>query len=575
MNFIKKFKVLIIFVIILLAVVGYFLLKPEKPPRIDTVKVELTDLKQFVSVVGNVKAAKNADLAFENGGKVSKVHFDVGDHVNAGDVLAELNVADLQADLQQAKAQVSSAEATLGQYKAVLSAEQARLDEMKSGTRLEEIKIAQTKVDNAKSDLSIAKLDLETTKTKAQTDLENLYDDVINTLNDGHTKADNAINTQLDDLFTNVNNVDFTFEPNNSQLEVNALTARRDSLLELTKLRTEIDKVHTSNLDFDNALSVGKTSLLAVRYFLNLVGDVLDGDVSLSTATLATYKTNLNTAKTNVNTALTSISNLQQSILAQKNTNIDNINSIQAIVDGAEFDLRSAEDELNLKLAGYTKEQVDAQTAKVQQAEANIVSQRAIINQKNASVESAQAKIEKNIIHSPIKGVITKQDAKEGEIVSANTIVISIISELEFEIEAYITEVDISKIKIGNKAQVVLDAYGDDELFEASVVSIDPAERVIEGVSTYKTTLQFSNGVEKIRSGMTADLEIMTNHLENIIAIPLRAVLNKDNNKVVRKLVNGEIVYENVTTGLRGSDGKVEILSGIKEGEIIITFIEE
>ena len=61
----------------------------------------------------------------------------------------------------------------------------------------------------------------------------------------------------------------------------------------------------------------------------------------------------------------------------------------------------------------------------------------------------------------------------------------------------------------------------------------------------------------------------------NIIAIPLRAVLNKDNNKVVRKLVNGEIVYENVTTGLRGSDGKVEILSGIKEGEIIITFIEE
>src|SRR3989339_206567 len=574
MNFLKRFKFLIIASFIIIASIFYFVFKPAEPPRIDTITVEKTDLKQFVSVVGIVKAAQEVDLAFENSGKVKKVYAEVGSAVEMGQKLAELNIADLFAELQQANAQVLSARATLTQYEAAFNAEQAKLDEMKSGTRPEEIVIAQTKVANAQSDLDNQELNLETTKANAQTDLDNLYDDVMNTLNDGYVKSDDAINTQLDDLFTTGASVDFTFEPNNSQLEIDALTERRNALNDLADLRDEIGKTHTTNSEFDSALVVGKNALITVRDFLNLIGDILDGNTSLTSTDLSTYKANLNTARTNVNTALTGISNLQQSISAQKNTNTDNINTVQALVDGAEFDLKVTQDDLNLKLAGYTKEQIDAQIAKLQQAEANINSQKAVISQRNASVASAQAKIEKNIIYSPIKGIITKQDAKEGEIVTANTTVISVISEAGFEIEANITEVDISKVKIGNKAEVELDAYGNDESFEAVVVSIDPAEEVIEGVATYKTVLQFLDAGDKIKSGMSADLEIMTNMKENIIAIPQRAVIYKNGDRIVKIIVNGEIIEREVETGVKGSDGKIEILSGINEGDTVITFME-
>ncbi|MDP2684265.1 MAG: efflux RND transporter periplasmic adaptor subunit [bacterium] len=575
MNFIKRFKLLIILAIIVIIGISYYIFKPKTPPKIDTVKVERTTLRQFVSVVGSVKAAQNVDLAFESSGKVSKVYVNVGSNVLIGDKLAELNITDLEADLQQAQAQVVSAEAGLNQYYAALSAEQARLNEMKSGTRPEEITIAQTNVNNAQSDLNNAKLDLQIIKNKAETDINNLYDDVINTLNDGYLKADNAINTLLDDLFTDTADVKFTFEPNNSNLETGTLNERKNSVRDLASLRSEMDKDHSLNSDYDASLLVGKNSLTVVRNFLNLVGDILDGSTTLTTATLATYKANLNTARTNVNTALTSVSNLQQSISAQKNTNNASINTAESVLAGEEFDLKSAQDQLALKLAGSTEEQINAQEANVKQAEANISSQRAVISQRIASVASAKAKIDKNIIYSPINGVVTKQDAKEGEIVSANVNLISIISEAQFEIEANITEVDISKIKIGDKAEVLLDAYGEDEIFEASVVSVDPAEKVIEGVSTYKTTLIFLGSVDKIRSGMTADLEILTNSLDDVIAVPQRALIVKNGNKIVRTLVGGEVKENIVKTGLRGSDGKIEILEGIKEGDMVITFIEE
>jgi HlyD family secretion protein len=575
MNFLKRFKYLIIIAVIVLGAILYFSFKPGEAPRVDTIVAEKVDLIQEVSVVGNVKPAKSVDLAFEVGGKVKIVNADVGAEVKKDQVLAELDNSDAQTEVTQANAQVSSARATLEQYRAVLAADQAKLDEMKSGTRPEEIKIAQTKIDNTKSALENAKIDLENEKQEAQTDLANLYDDVVNILNDAYTKSDDAVNKQLNDLFSEATNPEFSFEPNNSQLEVDSLTARRGSIDALAVLRSKIDSLEgSSNSEFDEALSVGEVELSIVRNFLNLISDILKGDTNLSSTNLATYRTNLNTARTNVNTALTNISNQQQLISTQKNTNQDSINTAESIVDTKEFDLQTAEDELALKLAGYTKEQISAQEAKVLQARANIKSQEAMINQKIANVEKAKVQLEKTIIKSPIDGVVTRQDAKEGEIVNAQTPMVAVISAAEFELETNIPEVDISKIKIGNIASITLDAYGEDEKFEAVVMMIDPAEETIEGVSTYKVTLQFVEANGRIRSGMTADIEILTNEKENIIAIPQRAIINKSGKKIVRIIKNGSVEEVEVKTGMRGSDGRIEIISGISEGQTVVTFME-
>ena len=129
-------------------------------------------------------------------------------------------------------------------------------------------------------------------------------------------------------------------------------------------------------------------------------------------------------------------------------------------------------------------------------------------------------------------------------------------------------EADIAKIKIGNTAEVTLDAYPD-VFFKATVTKIDPAETVIEGVATYKTTLQFSQNDSRIRSGMTANTDIEGEKREDVLVIPARAIKQKEGKKIV-EILDGEVTRDvEIETGLRGSSGDIEVVSGLKEGDEI------
>jgi len=236
-----------------------------------------------------------------------------------------------------------------------------------------------------------------------------------------------------------------------------------------------------------------------------------------------------------------------------------------------------AEQELELKKAGTMEEQIAAQEAQVDKA--------------RAEKDQYKAQLSKTIIYSPISGVVTKRNLEPGEIVSANTTVFSIISDVNFsapsssagkqggpasgwEIEADVPEVDIAKLEIGDIAKITLDAYGDEIFFSAVIVAIDPAETLVEGVPSYKTTLQFEKEDNRIRPGMTANLDIVTEKKDGVIVIPQRAVISKNGQKFVR-VVSGEVTEEReVKTGLRGSYGDIEILEGIEEGDKVITFMK-
>ena len=151
----------------------------------------------------------------------------------------------------------------------------------------------------------------------------------------------------------------------------------------------------------------------------------------------------------------------------------------------------------------------------------------------------------------------------------------SIISKSGFEIESFVPEADIAKVKIENQAKLTLDAYGDNEWFDAKVVSIDPAETIIENVATYKIVLHFLNGNDKIKSGMTANIDIATAVREDIIAVPQRAVITSGREKFVRVLSDNAFKEVRVTTGIRGSDGRIEIQEGLQVGDRVIIFLEE
>lgn len=207
----------------------------------------------------------------------------------------------------------------------------------------------------------------------------------------------------------------------------------------------------------------------------------------------------------------------------------------------------------------YEKEQREAQKALVRKAEA--------LNR------AAWIKVGETYIYAPISGTIIKRNVDIGEIAIYNSTILT-VAEGKMEIEADVPESDIIKVALGQKADISFDAFPVDVIFEAEIVEIEPASTVIQDVIYYKIKLKLDNIDEKVKTGMSCDVDIKTAERKDVIAIPLRAVRTEGNKEYVEILKdekNNVVEKVEVTTGLEGDDGIVEIKSGLNGGEKVIT----
>ena len=577
-NFLKKPVVIISLIVLVGAGIGgYAYFGGDNAPTYDFVVAQKQNLIQEVSVTGRVKPAKSVDLAFEKAGRMKGVFVKIGDRVSEGDILVSLSQSDLLAQLAEVQAKVESARAQFLQHQVAREREEITLSELQRGTRPEEIQITSTKAANAQNALDDANRNLSDITKKASVDLDNVYDDVKDILNDAYTQGDDAVNKQLGELFSNASleNPRLTFFTTDVQKSINAESERLQMTQLLKAFKAEVDTLSGEYSTLDDAMNKTEMRLQDIRDFFSTVNDAVNAAFGLAVATTNTYRANITTSRNNLNSALSSISSQKQLIAAQKITNQNNITAAKTKVNDAKSALLVAKDELALKEAGTAKEQIQAQEAVLRQAELTVASQEAVVKQMLANTQNIQTQIEKTILTSPITGIVIKQDAKVGEIVAANATLVSLISEAKFEIEANVPEADIAKVSVGNTSLVTLDAYGRDVVFEAKVVAVDPAETIVDGVATYKATFQFAKNDERVKSGMTANIDVKSANRENVIAVPQRAIIRKNGDQFVR-ILNGEDFEEvKVETGLRSSDGNIEIISGVSEGDKVITFSEE
>ena len=504
---------ILITALLIVGAVAYYFLAPKKAPNYETAIAELKDVVLEVNITGNVKPATSVDLAFEKGGRVSGVYAQVGDNVFAGQLLVSLENGDVSAQLAQAKA--------------LLDTEEARLANILEGTRPEEIAVQKVKIANAEVSVSETKIILE------------------NSIRDAFTKSDDAIRNSVDQFFTSPQSqfpqLEFTVA--NIQLEINIETGKSTIEGLLDTWNTELGLVGSDPFGYAKTAGDNLSQVQKLLDNIALAVNALTSSASLTQTTIDSYKSAVSTARTNINTAVTNL-----------NTAVKNAKSASSA-------LTLAEEELVLKESGSTQNTIDAQTATVAQA--------------SASIQNYQAQLAKTVMRSPISGVLTAQDAKKGEVAGAGTVVASVISTGDFELETFVPEVDIANIVIGNSAKVTLDAYSDDTIFTANVTTIDPAETVIEGVPTYKVMLVFTQQDSRVRSGMTANIDILTDKRTNVIAIPIRSVIRNEGPTIFVRILesDGSITETPVETGLRGSDGNIEITSGVNLGDEVIVFI--
>ena len=194
---------------------------------------------------------------------------------------------------------------------------------------------------------------------------------------------------------------------------------------------------------------------------------------------------------------------------------------------------------------------------------------KAIANAES-KVASIRTSIDQRVLRAPFAGVVTAVPGNVGGIAAANQIILSLISADTLQIESYVPEINLSLMRVGAKATVTLDAYGEGVSFEAAVISIDPAETVRDGVSTYRAVFEFLKRDERVLSGMTANIVVLADRREGVISVPQGVVESRDGKKFVRTLVGEEVVEREVTLGQVSSLGSVEILSGLSPGDIVI-----
>ncbi len=183
--------------------------------------------------------------------------------------------------------------------------------------------------------------------------------------------------------------------------------------------------------------------------------------------------------------------------------------------------------------------------------------------------ENALDNLEKTTLLSPTNGIITKINYRAGEVLGSAGLGNSFgkMISYDFLLEADVPEADIAKIKLSQSAEVVFDALSEEEVFSAKVIEIEPASSAIQDVVYYKIKLKIDEIDSRIRSGMSSDVKIRISEKKNVLAVSQRAVKSSNGDKMVEVMdEKGKISSVKVDVGIRGDDGKVEIVSGVFEG---------
>lgn len=511
-SLIKLYPWLVVIIIIIVAV-GFFFFRNNNS-SLEIMDVISRDFVQNISVSGTVQAVQDVDLGFAQNGRVSHTYAQVGDKISAGSLVAEIENGDLRANVVQKQA--------------VFETEQAKLSVLQQGTRPEQIAITEAQINSDNISLEQAKKG------------------IINAVQSAYTVSNDAVRNKIDLFLTNGrnNNPALVFVTSNSQLEGDFLTNRISIESMLTQWQKDVANISTGS-DLSNIELETQNNLNQISKFLS------DANTLLNISFPSTYNSKMIT-QSDISGWTNSIEIARTSI----DSSLSSLTSVMTIQKNALANLEKNQKNLTLEKSGSIQSSIDAQVSQVESAK--------------ASLQNAEAQLSHSIIYAPFTGTITKMDAKVGQIITSNTSEISMISNGVFQIVSNIPEVYIADLKVGNTAKITLDAYGPDVIFSAKVIAINPAETVIGGVSTYKTTLQFDENDIRIKSGMTSSITITTQNIPNSIIIPKGAIVEKNGKTFVSVKQNKIITEREIKTGNLSSIGEVVVTSGLNSGDSII-----
>lgn len=219
-------------------------------------------------------------------------------------------------------------------------------------------------------------------------------------------------------------------------------------------------------------------------------------------------------------------------------------------------------------------------------AEANYKNQQTVINKAQADLSNAWLSYQQSseVITAPIAGVIRDLSIYKGAVIAGSsstgiseTSAVSSQKAAAIKTDSYptiainLSEIDAPKVKIGNKATLTFDAFPE-KTFTGKVVSIDTLGVVSSGVTNYPVTIEMDADFEELLVNMSATANIINAAKTDVLIIPASAIQTREHESYVRIIKNKLPREVLVKTGI-ASDTDIEVISGINEGDKVITGI--
>jgi len=222
----------------------------------------------------------------------------------------------------------------------------------------------------------------------------------------------------------------------------------------------------------------------------------------------------------------------------------------------------------------------------------------ALVEKSGIPISQSAANFTGSNVVAPMNGVVLTKNIEIGESITsgvssfnAGTVLFSVADTSRMIVKAGVNEVDIGKIHVAMPVRVTLDAYPK-VLFKGKIDRIAPAVRVDDKVRVFDVEIRLDAQGRELRSGMTANIEVVGERKEKVLSVPVESVFKRDDQEIVyvKKTIDPKVFAEEskkkksdakkddkdawkqffdkrvIVTGL-ADNARVEIVSGLKAGE--------
>lgn len=478
------------------------------------------EIRATINASGSMEPGQTLQLSFQVAGTVAKIFVEQGDYVEEGDPLARLDTRELQLELKRAQASLAQATATYEQLVAEpipqeIEKSQAQVDQARAQLR-------QTQGNVTPQDIAAARQELAQANALLQR-LESGPKEVdIRSTRSSLDAAEANLAARRDSLSAEKTRAHLQMEQ-----AANTLRERQEAYSDIYWQNREIADFDALNLS-QNAKEREESALRAVQ----------DAENALESARV-TYEaarqaeiTGIQAAEADVSSARASLEKLLQG------ADLDEIESARAQVARAQANIASLQGDQQAGSVESARASLKSAEASLEQLlapprEVDVASALAQIEQAETSVEQARINLEKATLTAPIAGTIADVGVEIGtQAGNSGNPAFVLVDLSHFYVYATIDEIDVAQIAVGQPAILTLDALSETEI-AGRVERIDLLSDSTSAVASYEVRIETTTDDERVRSGMSVNVDIVVSQKDNALLVPRRAVFSDQGNRFV------------------------------------------